>query len=41
MTSWVFSRKKDICVAVMYNNATEAADETMDGIACEIYKNAK
>ena len=41
LTSWVFSRKKDICVAVMYNNVTEAADERMNDIACEIYKNAK
>ena len=41
LTSWVFSRKKDICVAVMYNNVTEAADKAMDDIACEIYKNAK
>lgn len=41
LTSWVFSRKKDICVAVMYNNVTEAADIAMDDIACEIYKNAK
>ena len=41
LTSWVFSRKKDLCVAVMYNNVTEAADEAMDDIACEIYKNAK
>ncbi len=41
LTSWVFSRKKDICVSVMYNNVTEAADEAMNDIACEIYKNAK
>ena len=41
LTSWVFSRKKDICVAIMYNNVTEAADEAIDDIACEIYKNAK
>ena len=41
LTSWVFSRKKDICVAVMYNNVTEAADEAMNNIACEIFKNAK
>ena len=41
LTSWVFSRKKDMCVAVMYNNVTEAADEAMNEIACEIYKNAK
>ncbi len=41
LTSWVFSRKNDICVAIMYNNVTEAADEAMDDIACEIYKNAK
>ncbi len=40
LTSWVFSRKKETCVAVMYNNVTEAADEAMDYIACEIYKNA-
>jgi len=25
---------------VMYNNVTEAADEAMNNIACEIYKNA-
>ena len=41
LTSWVFSRKKDVCVAVMYNNVTEAADMALDDIACEIYKNAK
>ncbi len=41
LTSWVFSRKKGMCVAVMYNNVTEAADEAMNEIACEIYKNAK
>ncbi len=41
LTSWTFSRKKDVCVAVMYNNVTEAADEAMENIACEIYKNAK
>lgn len=41
LTSWVFSRKKDICVAVMYNNVTDAADEALDDIACEIYRNAK
>ena len=41
LTSWVFSRKKNICVAVMYNNVTEAADEEMNKLACEIYKNAK
>ena len=41
LTSWVFSRKKDICVAVMYNNVTDAADEAMNDISCEIYKNVK
>ena len=41
LTSWVFSRKKDVCVAVMYNNVTEAADEAMDDIACRIYREAK
>ena len=41
LTSWVFSRKKDICVAVMYNNVTDAADEAMNELACEIYRNAK
>ena len=41
LTHWVFSRKKDMCVAIMYNNATEAADEAINDIACEIYKNAK
>ena len=41
LTSWVFSRRKGICVAVMYNNVTEAADEAMNEVACEIYKNAK
>ena len=41
LTSWIFSRKKDIYVAVMYNNVTEAADEAMEDIACGIYKNAK
>ncbi len=41
LTSWVFSRKKDICVAVMYNNVTDAADEAIDDLACKIYKSAK
>ena len=41
LTSWVFSRKEGICVAVMYNNVTEAADVGMDDIACEIFKKAK
>ncbi len=41
LTSWVFSRKKDLCVALMYNNVTEAADEALEDIACEVYKNAK
>ena len=41
LTSWTFSRKKAVCVAVMYNNVTAAADEGMNDIACEIYKNAK
>ncbi len=41
LTNWVFSRKKDICVAIMYNNVTEAAEEAINDIACEIYKNAK
>ena len=41
LTSWVFSRTKDICVAVMYNNATVAADERLDELACELFKNAK
>ena len=41
LTNWVFSRKKGICVAVMYNNVTEAADIAMDDIACKIYKSAK
>ena len=41
LTNWVFSRKKDICVAIMYNNVTEAADEEMDNISCEIFKNMK
>ena len=41
LTSWVFSRKKEICVAVMYNNVTEAADIAMDDLACELFKKAK
>jgi CubicO group peptidase (beta-lactamase class C family)/RimJ/RimL family protein N-acetyltransferase len=40
LTSWVFSRKKDICVAIMYNNVTLAADKAMDEISCEIFRNA-
>ena len=40
MMRCVFFRKKEICVAVMYNNVTEAADKAMNEIACEIYKNA-
>ena len=31
----------NIRLVPMYNNVTLAADEAMDGIACEIYKNAK
>jgi len=41
LTDWVFSRTEDLCVAVMYNNVTDAAAEAMVNIACEIYKNAK
>ena len=41
LTHWVFSRTKNVCVAVMYNNVTEAADEAMSDLACEIFKNAK
>ncbi|MBO4284375.1 MAG: GNAT family N-acetyltransferase [Clostridia bacterium] len=41
LTNWVFSRKKPICVAVMYNNVTEAADEALDDVACRIFKNAR
>ena len=41
LTSWVFSRKKDMCVAIMYNNVTNAADEAIEELACEIFKNAK
>ena len=41
LTDWVFSRTEDLCVAVMYNNVTDAAAEAMVDIACEIYKNAK
>ncbi|MBO4360528.1 MAG: GNAT family N-acetyltransferase [Eubacteriaceae bacterium] len=38
LTSWVFSLTKDLCVTVMYNNVTEAADEGMDDISCGIFK---
>ena len=41
LTSRVFSRRKGICAAVMYSNVTEAADEAMDDIACEICRNAQ
>ncbi len=41
LTSWVFSRTKDVCVAVMYNNVTDVAEEGMDDVACEVFKNAK
>ncbi len=41
LTGWVFSRRKDICVAIMHNNETKAARKAMNDIACEIYKNAK
>ena len=41
LTSWVFSRKEEICVAMMYTNVTKAAGEAMDDVACEIYRNAK
>ena len=41
LTSLVFSLKKDVCAAVMYNNATKAASKAMENITCEIYKNAK
>ena len=40
LTSWVFSRRKDICVAVMYNSVTLAAYKAMDEISCEIFRNA-
>ncbi len=41
LTKWIFSLKKELCVAVMYNNVTEAAEEAIYEISCEIYKNAK
>ncbi len=41
LTSRVFSRRKDLCVAIMYNSVTEAAGKAMNDIACEICKNAK
>ena len=41
LTHWVFSRRKDVWVAIMYNNVTQAADEAMNDIACAIHKNAK
>ncbi len=41
LTSWIFSRKKDICVAVMYNNATVPASNAVADAARGIYENAK
>ena len=41
LTSWVFSLKKDVCVAVMYNNATNAADEALGSLTGELFENAK
>ena len=41
LTSWMFSRKKDMCVAIMYNNVTAAADEAISDLAYELFKNAK
>ena len=41
LTHWVFSRKKDICVAIMYNNVTATVDEAMNDMSCELYKNVK
>ena len=41
LTSWVFSRKEDVCVAVMYNNVTGAAEEAIEDVACGIFRNAK
>ena len=41
LTSWVFSRTKDFCVAVMYNSVSKAAYKGMNDVSCGIYRNAK
>ena len=41
LTSWVFSRTKDVCVAVMHNNDRAAADEALTGLAADLFKKAK
>ena len=41
LTNWRFSLKNEICVALMYNNATVAASKAMEKIAGEIFNNAK
>ncbi|MBR6006320.1 MAG: beta-lactamase family protein, partial [Clostridia bacterium] len=41
LTNWVFSLKKAVCVAAMYNNATNASCKALAGLTEEIFKNAK
>ncbi len=41
LTNWRFSLKNEICVTLMYNNATVAASKAMEKIAGEIFNNAK
>ena len=40
LTSWVFSRTKDLSVVLMYNRSTNAVDRKLNSIGVELYKNA-
>ena len=41
LTSWVFSRTEDLCVAVMINQESDAADERLDDLSIALFNNAK
>ncbi len=41
LTNWIFSRTEDLSVAVMYNRSAVAADERLDCIGIELFKNAR
>ena len=41
LTSWVFSRTEDLCVAAMINQESDAADERLDDLAIELFNRAK
>ena len=41
LTNWKFSLKKDICIAMMYNNATVPAYNALEDTAAKILSCAK